>query len=177
MQVAGRTSQGRMLAFQRETSRSVVEIGHAVNAIMAGQTINPVVLQVSGHIDLVVVRVTILAGLQHQREATTSGMAGITIHRHRVIIQLVPAQAESGLIVVEMLKSRHRYIGIPAKMVGVAVPALLNIGHAAMGARLGDHLVENWGVAAQAQVGLGRLEWRVAIGTLGFEIHMGVEAT
>jgi len=146
--VTGGTSQGTMPALQRKTGGGMVEIGHAVGAVMAGQTVRAVILQVSGHKDLIVAGMAILAALQRQRKPASSGMTGITIHGHRTVIQLVPAQAETGLIVIERCESRGGNINIPSKMIGMAVPALLDIGQAAMGARLGSHLVENRGVAA-----------------------------
>lgn len=175
--VTGSTSQRGMAAFQWETGGSVVEIGHPVDAVMAGHTIWAIILQVGHHKDRIVVGVAILAALHRQRESATGEVAGITIHGHRAVIHLVPAQAETGRLVVEICESRGGNIGIPAKMVGVAVPALLNIGQTAMGTLLGGHLLENRGVATQAQIALGGLEWRVTIGALGLEIHMGVETT
>lgn len=177
LRVTGGTSQGSMPAFQRETGGGVVEIGHAVDTIMAGHTIRAVILQVGGHKDRVVAGVAILTALQRQGESTSGEMAGITIHGHRAVIHLVPAQAETGLLVIEMCESWGGNIDIPAKMIGVATAALLDIQQTAVGTLLGGHLVENRGVAAQAQVGLGGLERRVAIGTLGLELLMGVETT
>ena len=149
-QMAIDTRQGRVPAFQGETGRSVIEVGHAVDSIVAGHAILAKILQVGHHKNLVVFRMAVHTALGIQLESRIPTVTGITIHRQGMVIKLVPAQAKNRLLVIVMLEGRGGNIGIPAKMIGVATAALLDFQQVAVCASLRYYLFENRGVAVQA---------------------------
>ena len=107
-----------MFPLKRKIRLVVIKVHHAIRSIVTGQAIGPKILLVLRHKRRIAPNVAIRAGLRVHTEIL-SHVAVSTFQRSRVIIHLMPDQAEPGDRMVEVLQPGQGGVKISPAMIGV----------------------------------------------------------
>ena len=162
-----------VFAEQRETGLVVLEIGHAILAIMTGLALATVVGNMLLHKTRVVIGMAVLAGLRYQPEISLERMAFLAAQQLIVIPNPVPGQAEACALVVEASQPRETQVELSALVLAMAEVAWLSRVDQAVCALAGLALEADLRMAVQAKCILPGSQWCMAQAAALLKILVG----